>query len=70
MTDIGPHAEIRQLAYDMIRLEAEIERHRKWGEWIEVGELTLQREEVQYRRSVLMLEVWKPRRRRKTHAAA
>ena len=68
---VGPHAEIRELAYEMIRLDAEIVRAHERGDWIGVGALVTQREEVQLQRSSLMWDVWRPRARHpKTHAAA
>jgi hypothetical protein len=64
VTDFRPvYQEIRELGLDMVRLEAWACEAAEHGEWIRVGELNAERDEVRERRSQLIREVWSPRRR-------
>jgi hypothetical protein len=56
--------EIRELAYDMVQLEQWAREAYARRNWMRVGELNSQRDELRERRSALMREVWKPRRSR------
>jgi len=64
MTDLlSVYQEIRELAYDLVRLEAWAAEAARRQQWIRVGEINSERDEVRERRSQLIREVWTPLRR-------
>ena len=64
MTDfLSVYQEIRELGHDLVRLEFWAAEAARKQQWIRVGEINSEREDVRERRSQLMREVWEPRRR-------
>lgn len=56
---------VRELARDMVRLEMEARRAYWRNDFVRVGDLHSEREQVQQHRSELLRQVWQMQRRRR-----